>query len=137
MTRAAPFIISWLLFTHIAGLFFILPNPAKKQEARAFLTAAFAAADEIPWSRRDSSIPAVSTKPRIPFRILNPFANDSFTFEAGRVLPLSANKPAHWFVDNIFFGEGREVFWPLSPGRHFIQAVYDSEEARMVMIEVK
>ncbi|MFH1012680.1 MAG: hypothetical protein V1760_02940 [Candidatus Peregrinibacteria bacterium] len=129
MSHAAKFIVGWLLIFHFVVLFFVMQNPAKKTEARAFFTSVLSRGEWI-------SYPAspVPVKPRIPFRILSPFASD--LYRSGQYVQLQANKPAKWFVDHGFVGEDRSLFWIASPGAHFIEAFYDEEESRMVMIAV-
>ena len=127
------FFIGLLLAIHVVGLFFVLPDDAKRLEARAFFESV------LPLSRAPSVAPIPvpdDAKPRIPLLITHPFANDQFTFQQDQRLRLESNKTADWFVDYLFVGQGKIVFWPTSPGQHFIQAK-TAEDHRSVYVFIE
>lgn len=122
--------IGFLLIFHFIGLFFVMHN-TNKSEARNFFASIISNA-ESQIIFRD----AKAKKPKIPFLILRPFANEEITASSGGRLALESNRSVHWFVDNELIGSGRNVFWSAAPGQHLIHARYDDED-RMIMVKIK
>lgn len=104
---------------HLSALFFMLQHQESKTRVRHFLTSILALKEPAPSLRK---------KPKIPLRILSPITQEKWIYEAGHMVPLTANKPAQWRVDQEYIGEGKTVFWPMASGTHFVQAVHEDRE---------
>ena len=92
-------------------------------------------------SRTGKSTLQKPTLQKSEFRIITPFANDVFLFDSTKPsefqkIKLEASKPAQWFVDGQFVGEGKSVLWQLERCEHQIKAVGEEVE-RVVDIMVR
>lgn len=71
--------------------------------------------------------------PASSLRILSPLSGERFQIDSERPLEqqkirFSTTVSAQFFVNNLFIGEGEEVFWVPEKGTHILRVVSDNEE---------
>lgn len=76
------------------------------------------------------------------FRIITPFPDDHFLYNPQKPndqqkIKLEASNKAKWFINNIFYQEGKSVLWELKKGKHHIRAESLEGEKEEVWVKVE